>query len=479
MVYNINRLAGLLLLGFLVVTLGLVYWQVMRAPELMARPYNPRPIEAERRIRRGRILDRHGVELVGTDVDMEGKALRFYRYPPLVHVTGYHSLRYGATGLEGAYNARLRGETEEVERDLLTTLVDDLLHRPQVGQDIVLTIDLELQKVADDALGERRGAIVLLDPRSGEILALASHPYYNPNTLEEEWETLRDNPQKPLINRASQGLYPPGSSFKVVTLAAVLEEGLTSPQETFIDDTGRFVVQGFPILCNNHPGHTSFDLYHAFGYSCNVAFARLGLRLGGEKLLEYARRFGLGRAPDLDIPAEGGQLAGDLSLGGTLDDVEVASTAMGQGELIVSPLQMALAAAAIANGGIVPQPLLVLQPPSSGAWHFQSARHLQGTSRAVSPRTARQVGEAMVVVVREGTGQPAGLPGVQVAGKTGTAQITNGRMGEEEEPHAWFVGFAPADAPRYAIAVLVEHGGPGSKGAAPLARLVMEAALSK
>lgn len=458
MAYNINRLAALLLLGLVVVTLGLVYWQVVRAPELIARPDNPRPIEEERRIRRGRILDRRGVELVGTNVDVEGKALRFYRYPPLVHVTGYHSLRYGTAGLEGAYNARLRGEAEEKERDPLTALMDDLLHRPQTGGDITLTIDLKLQKVADDALGEWRGAIVLLDPRSGQILALASHPYYNPNTLDEDWETLRDNPEKPLINRASQGLYPPGSAFKVVTLAAVLEEGLTKPQETFIDDTGRFVVQGFPILCNNHPGRTSFDLYHAFGYSCNVAFAQLGLRLGARKLLEYAHRFGLGQAPHLDIPTAAGQLAGDLPL----NDIELASTAIGQGELIVSPLQMALVAAAIANGGIVPQPGLVLQPPE----HHSDA----SPSVAVSPRTAQQVGEAMVVVVREGSGRSARLSGVQVAGKTGTAQVERG------EPHAWFIGFAPADEPRYAIAVLVENGGPGSKAAAPLARIVMEAA---
>ncbi len=466
---NINRLAALLLLGLLVVALGLVYWQVIRAPELMARPDNPRPVEEERRIRRGRIFDRRGVELVGSNVDVEGRALRFYRYPPLVHVTGYHSLRYGTAGLEGAYNARLRGETEEKESDPLTALLDDLLHRPQTGEDITLTIDLELQKIADDALGERQGAIVLLDPHSGQILALASHPYYNPNTLDEDWDTLRDSPEKPLINRASQGLYPPGSTFKVVTLAAVLEEGLTTPTETFTDETGRFVVQGFPILCNNHPDCPSFDLYHALGYSCNVAFAQLGLRLGARKLLEYARRFGLGQAPDLDIPTEDGQLAGDLPL----DDVEVASTAIGQGELIVSPLQMALVAAAIANDGIVPQPRLVLRPSIEETRFFSKNLVSRGVSKAVSSRTAQQVGEAMVVVVQEGSGRSARLSGVQVAGKTGTAQVEN------EEPHAWFIGFAPAHQPRYAIAVLVENGGPGSKGAAPLARIVLEAALSR
>jgi peptidoglycan glycosyltransferase len=455
---NINRLAAALLAGFLVVAFGLAYWQLVRAPELWAREDNPRHLEIERRIQRGRILDRDGAELARTEMGPQG-ARRAYPYPPLAHVTGFWSLRYGTAGIEAAFNDDLRG---------LTSLWDRLLHRPQVGNDVVLTIDLGLQRVADEALGDQRGAVVLLDPRDGAVLALASHPAFDPNTLDQEWERLRADESKPLVNRATQGRYPPGSTWKTVTLAAALQEGLVFPGDVFDDGDAELIVEGFPIHCDNNPhGVNSFDLAHAYGYSCNLTFARLGLELGTKRYKEYAARFGLGQTPPLEIPTAVSQLANAPFIGRVL----LASTAFGQGELAVTPLQMALVAAAMANEGAIPQPHLlmrvqdregsVLREVETGIWQI-----------AVTSRVARLVGEMMVISVEEGWARGARLPGVQVAGKTGTAEVGGG-----VEPHAWFIGFAPADEPQYAIAILVENGGEGSRVAVPIARQVLEAAL--
>ena len=463
---NIRHLAILLIAGFLVIGLGLAYWQLVRAPELWAREDNPRHLEMERRIQRGRILDRDGAELARTEMGPQG-ARRVYPYPPLAHVTGFWSLRYGTAGIEAAFNDDLRGLTGQ---DAKTVLVDRLLHRPQVGHDVVLTLDLDLQRVADEALGDRRGAVVLLDPRDGAILALVSHPTFDPNTLDQDWERLKADPSSPLLNRATQGRYPPGSTWKTVTLAAALQEGLVFPGDVFDDGDAELIVEGFPIHCDNNPrGVNSFDLAHAYGYSCNLTFARLGLELGTKRYKEYALRFGLGQSLPLEIPTAVSQLANDPFM----DRVLLASTAFGQGELAVTPLQMALVAAAMANDGAIPKPHLlvrvqdregnVLREAETGIWQI-----------AVIPRVARHVREMMVVSVEEGWARGAKIPGVQVAGKTGTAEV-----GGETEPHAWFIGFAPADEPRYAIAVLVENGGEGSRVAVPIARRVLEAALSR
>ena len=455
---NINRLAAALLVGFLVVAFGLAYWQLVRAPELWAREDNPRHLEMERRIQRGRILDRDGADLACTEMGPQG-ARRVYPYPPLAHATGFWSLRYGTASIEAAFNDDLRGPT---------TLRHRLLHRPQVGHDVVLTIDLDLQRVADDALGDQRGAVVLLDPRDGAILALASYPTFDPNTLDQEWEELRADQSEPLINRATQGRYPPASTWKTVTLAAALQEGLVFPGDVFDDGDAELIVEGFPIHCDNNPrGVNSFDLAHAYGYSCNLTFARLGLELGTKRYKEYAARFGLGQPLPLEIPTAVSQLANDPFM----DRVLLASTAFGQGELAVTPLEMALVAAGVANEGAIPQPHLlmrvqdeegnVLREAETGIWQI-----------AVTPRVARQVGEMMILSVEEGWARGARIPGVRVAGKTGTAEVGGG-----VEPHAWFIGFAPADEPQYAIAVLVENGGEGSLVAVPIARQVLETAL--
>ena len=273
-------------------------------------------------------------------------------------------------------------------------------------------------------------------------------------------QALREAPGQPLFNRATQGLYPPGAIFNLVVMAAALEEELTTPDEVFQDKHGRADVGGTVVRCTNHPGLVALDLLQAAAYGCNVAFAQLSLRLGSHRLTNYAKAFGIDRAPGLEIPTVTGQLAGTLPLSSRM----LALTGFGQGETLVSPLQMALIAATVAADGQMPSPTLLLNQP-------RFARPV------ISPETARLIRQAMVWAVAEGSARQASIGGTTVAGKVGTAE-----GGGEAAPHAWFVGFAPAgtgETPRFAISVVVEHGGQGSQVAAPLAAQLLELALRR
>ena len=466
------HLASALLLGFLAVALVVPYWGWVRAPALTARADNPRRVEVERRWDRGRILDRDGVVLARTRLDSEGIAHREYPYPPLAPVLGYWSIRHGTAGIEQSFDEALHGRPLSLRDEL----VYRLLHRPFVGHDVVLTIDLALQRVADEALGDVRGAAVLLDARRGAILALASHPTFDPERIDAQFEALKADPRAPLLNRATQGRYPPGSTFKTVTLAAALEEGVTNPGEMFDDGAETLYVEGFPIRCDNNPrGVNRFDLAHAYAYSCNLTFARLGLELGSKRFKEYAARFRIGQEIPLEIPVATSQLANDPLL---MPPVLLASTAFGQGELLVTPLNMALVAAAIANDGAMPRPHLVQRVQTRDGEVLQTTQpEILGV--AVSAATAQQVREMMIISVRDGYARRARIDGAVVGGKTGTAQLG----GEDVEPHAWFIGFAQRadapDAPVYAVAVIVENGGEGSQVATPIAQRILAAAVSR
>lgn len=453
---NIHRTLNLILALFILVALWLGYWGVARAPELLAREDNPRRVEAEQRVQRGRVLDRHGEPLAWSEVNVEGYAERHYAGDWLAHAVGYYSLRYGVAGVEAAFDERLRGQ---VDRTAWETWRDALLHRPQIGQDVQLSLDATLQQAASKTLGQQAGAIVLLDTQTGELLALVSQPTFDPNRLDEDWDELSEAPGQPLFNRATHGLYPPGETLHLIVLAAVLEERLAVPEEIFRDDDGHKEVAGTTVYCNNHPGIATFDLLHAAAYGCQVTFAQLSLRLGSDSFADYAKRFGVGLAPELEIPTQEGQLASELPI----PPQTLARTGSGQGEALVSPLQMALVAATIANEGQMPRSTLSLhqtEPPKF----------------VVSQGTARLVRQAMTLAVAEGPARQAALPGVTIAGKVGTAEA-----GRENLPHAWFVGFAPAgpeEKPRFAIAVVVEHGGQGDDVAAPIGAQLLGLALA-
>lgn len=490
---NIQRLAGLSIFSFLILSFGLLYWQVVRAPELAARPDNPRLVEQSMRIQRGNIYDRQGRPLVLNEMGPGGFVVRRYLYPSLAPVTGFLNPILGPSGIENALDATLSGGPES---DLVGWLTKGLMSRPQKGADLILTIDLDLQEVADRAMGSSPGAVLAINPKTGAILALVSRPSFDPNLLvfhlegsswegehgrtQAFWEELKADAARPLLNRATQGLYSPGSTFKTVTLAAALESRVARPDTRFpmtllppnAEHPG-YWHQNEYVSCHNHPAPVeSLDLVGAYAWSCNVVFSELGLKLGSDAYQEYARRFGLEEKPPLEIPAEASRIARRSDFfKGAERLYALASTAMGQGELAVTPLQMALIVSAVANGGIVPKPHLVAAVRQADETTTYQASS-QGWKRAMAADTAAQVKEIMVASVDWGWAKSMALPGVKVAGKTGTAE-----HGGPGEPHSWFVGFAPADDPQVAIAVVKEFGGAGSAGAGPIARAVLAAAM--
>jgi len=333
----------------------------------------------------------------------------------------------------------------------------------QVGNDVYLTIDGRLQKAAAEALGDRVGAVVVLEPRTGEILALVSNPCFDTGKLASNWDTLVSDRDNPFLNRSIRGLYPPGSTFKIITLAAALESGRVSPAEKFADQ-GSLSVDGYTL---SNPGQTVYglvDLERALAVSSNVVFARLALLGGADLLTHYIRAFGLGTRLLSEIPAASGTVP-ELNA-----PQEVAACGIGQGRLLVTPLHMAVVTASVANGGVLVRPHLVR------GIYDASGRRLAGpryqARRVISQGTARYIAGAMLAVVDEGTGFRAGIEDLQVAGKTGSAENPAGAA------HAWFVGFAPAGDPELALAVMVENAGAGGRIAAPIARNIIEAGMT-
>ncbi len=464
MTRNIGRIAGFLIAMFALLTVGMTYWSVVRGPELTALPNNARTVLLEQQIRRGRILDRNGQVLADTKMTQDGPQ-RVYTYTSLAPVLGYFSSKHGVAGVEEAFNDDLRGFGGA---NPMGELRWRFLHQAPVGHDVTLTLDLKLQQVADSLLGDRRGAIVLMN-NDGEVLAMASHPTYDPNRLDETFAQLSANPAAPLLNRATQGRYPPGSTWKAFTLAAALDAGVTRPDQTFNDGAATLNVRGFPIRCNNNPqGVNTFDLGHAFGYSCNLTFARLALELGADRYTQYAGRFRADNDLPLEIPVIKSQIANkDLS-----DEVLLASTGFGQGELQITPIEMAMIGATVANDGKMPRPHLLKEVKDTSGKTIRGAQ--TGTlTTPISAQTAQQVRDIMGVAVKDGYASGARINNVQVGGKTGTAET-----GPNTAPHAWFLAVAPLDKQRrYIVSVIVENGGEGSVVAAPIAQKMLAAAV--
>jgi peptidoglycan glycosyltransferase len=461
---RIAQLGLVFVIGILAAALALGYWGAARAPALIARDDNPRRIERERRVRRGDILDRHGRPLVRSEPGPNGTWERVYLAPEAAPVVGYYSINLGTGGVEGAHDPEIRGQPESGHPGAsFERMRDDLLHRHSSGFPVTLTVDLNLQQVASQALGDRAGAVVLLDVRDGDILAMASHPTYNPNTLEADWPDLVRASNKPMLNRASQGLYPPGSIFQTVTLVAAIQERLADPTTVFTDDLGVILTVDPPISCPSDPPKDTFTLAEAYAWPCSVLFARLGLEMGGERLADYATQLGVGLPLDLPVEVSTGQLLER----GMWSDLLAGRTAMGQGEVLVTPLEMAIMMATVANDGLRPVPRLVL---AVGDRAIPSAGDPQQVLNTQVAQEARAVLAQSYQVGRRGTA----LGGADVAGAAGSAD--SGQPGAP--PHAWFVGYAPAADPRYAVVVIVEHGEYGWRVAAPIGVRVLEQATS-
>ena len=467
------------LFGALFVNLNVI--TLLQADELANHPANRRVIIQEYAIERGPIVV--GEQAVARSERTEVgqfRYLRTYPQPELyAHLTGYYSIVLQRSGLERALNEELTGRTTEVVAQNLGELLGGG-DRP--GNAVELTIDPVVQEAARDALAGREGAVVAIDPSTGGILASYANPTFDPNPLSshdtreinEAWAPLREDPDRPLVDRATGELYPPGSAFKIVVAAAALEAG-SDPARTFPNEAS-FDVPQTTLDISNPGGARCGDgdeatLQTAFRRSCNTVFARLGVELGDQALASQAQAFGFNRTPPLELPVVTSRIPGQQ------DIPAVAQSAIGQRDVRATVLQMAMLPATVVAGGQVLRPHLVetirdpdgriLRGADIGRWEA-----LPGDGRAISPRTAQQLRSLMVDAVAgpAATGSAAAIPGVEVGGKTGTAQTTPGAP-----PVAWFVGFA-GDEVAVAIAV-PDADGSGGAVAAPIARRVFEAAL--
>ena len=471
---TIGHVGLALTVAFAGLALGAGYWQVIRSPELTTDPGNPLVISAARNVVRGTIVDRYGKVLASNKRDPDtGQPYRVYSSDAFSGVIGYASRQFGTAGIERSFNAQLTGVSNG-------NPIGDALRKfeldPYDPQKLTLGISSRLQLAAVDGLGSDRGAVVMLDPRTGEIFALATTPTFdngavaNPNTAEKAFGALRVDKTQPLLNRATQGLYVPGSVFKIVTAVAGLGSGRITPATTFPQqpraEKDGLVVSGFRI--HEHPGvpSRSFDLTSATEWSSNIWYALAGLRTGGEELASFAGRMGFGSQIDVDLPTAASQVSGGgPGPGGFADEVELANASYGQAKTLVTPLQMALVASTVANGGILMRPHVVIATAGRGGIQAVAPSQI---GRVISPEDAAAIAAAMQRAVESSIGRQfttgAKVSGVPTAGKSGTAEL-----GGSGAPHSWFIGFAPVQNPRVAIAVIVERGGRGGQRAAPLA----------
>jgi penicillin-binding protein A len=478
----LRRLSVAVMLLFGLLLLNANYLQVVRADALHNDSHNPRLIAEEYSRERGPILVGGRPVARSVETDDRLKFLRTYSdgklYAP---ATGFYSLVYGASGIEQTDNSVLAGTDDSL---FVRRVIDLLTGTPPKGGSVALTLNPAAQKAAYDGLRKlnARGAVVAVDPSTGAILAMVSTPSYDPNdisghdpaTMRKNYDRLSTLKSRPMLNRALRQTYPPGSTFKLVTAAAALESGKYTPDSPVDNASQLKLPQSTAVLPNENGGPCTSGqatLTVALENSCNVAFGRLGLELGDDPLRTQAQKFGFDEAFEVPMRTVASRFPE------APDRPQTALSAIGQYDVRATPLQMAMIASAIANRGVLMAPYLVkdVQAPDFSVLDTTKPRSL-GT--AVSPQTAASLTQMMVKVVNEGTGTNGQLPGVQVAGKTGTAQQGGGRT-----PHAWFVSFAPADNdPQVAVAVLVEDGArqaeiSGNGLAAPIARAVMKAVL--
>jgi peptidoglycan glycosyltransferase len=474
----------------ILVLYGLLFLQLNRITLLEADGYSSHPANTRAIVRdfsepRGVIQTADGVVLaqsVETD-DSSFDRLRQYPQGPLYsHITGFFSFTFGSDGVERTYNTELTGRDLDI---VFQNLGDLLLERRPTGN-VTLTIPSQLQQIAAQALGERKGSVIAIDPRDGAVLAMYSWPTYDPNVLsahdqaavQAAREALVADPNRPLLARTYRERYFPGSTFKMVTAAAGLERGDVTPTSPVYPTISALDLPNTDRDLHNYGDSAcGGDLFRIIQISCNTAFAQMGLDVGAEAMAAEAGEFGFREAPPLDLPAVARSIFPEAAAF-ERDLPALAQSAIGQRDVQATPLQMALVAAAVANTGDIPVPHVMSEIRDDEgevvrSWEPETWRS------PLSDETADLLRQAMVGVVNGGTARSMQLPGVQVAAKTGTAELG----ADNESSHAWIVAFAPADAPRVAVVVIIEGApnlGPqtGGRVAAPVAKPLLEAALA-
>ncbi|HET9938553.1 MAG TPA: penicillin-binding protein 2 [Gaiella sp.] len=483
---QLTRVAWAAMALIVALVIGTTYWQTWARPGLAARQDNEIQRVQEFQVKRGLILAPERVLARNRPVKRGGRTLYFRRYPQgrlAAAVVGYSTVSRARAGLEKSLNGVLTGTGGNLA-NLVERQLDDLRNEPIVGDTVVTTLDLPAQQVALEQLGRRCGAVTAIDPRTGKLLVMASSPSYNPNLVENDFGKISSitadcRPAAPLVNRASQGLYPPGSIFKVVTASAALSSHRWEPSSTFVDP-GYCIAYGKRV--NNFDTSRPFgriDLATALQYSVNSVFCNIGKALGAKKILDQAKKFGFYERPPLETPESerypsGLYRNGDLWYPERNSDVDAGRMAFGQERMLVTPLQMAMVAGGIGNAGIVMRPFVVEKLVSPRGLTVDRTRP-ERLDRAVGPVDARDVQDMMVRAVQSGTGTAAQIPGYRIGGKTGTAET-----GVAGRNTTWFIAFAgrPGQRPEVAIAVVLENQSlTGGATAAPIARAVMEALL--
>lgn len=448
---------------FLVLVIYLTYFTVFQAPDIVNSTYNQRIWEKEEKVLRGTIYDRNGTILAESENE-GGKQKRIYPFDKLyAHTIGYNNRTYGKTNIELKFNGYL----------LKTQSVIEILKKEQgrennfsEGASLSLTLDHKMTKLAAQLMGKDNGSVVALNPVTGEVYCLYSNPSFNPNEGEmaKNWEALINQEDSPFFARATQGLYAPGSTFKVVTSAAGIKAG---HEDYTVEDEGKINVGGKEFNNAGGKAYGETDMENAIRVSSNVYFTSLAPKIGKNIFEETTRNFMITEKIPFDIDTNGSDLDFD-----SFDNAELASVAIGQGKLRVSPLHMALVASAIANDGSMMKPYLVEKAfYSDGTTAFNAKPEV--LSKPISRNDARRITEYMEKCVESGTGTAARVSGITVAGKTGTAENE-----KEGKTHAWFIGFAPADNPQIAICVMKEYSGRGGGSVcAPIASKIIKSAL--
>jgi penicillin-binding protein A len=467
----IARLFVVVVVLFAVLVAFTSRWTVFDAHALRDNPKNHRQLIEEQKIRRGLIRAGDDTVLARSLEQPDKSYVRTYPSGRLFsHAVGYSFVRQGRAGLERFYDDDLSGRSGD-----LGSLLDRLSGSEQQGDNLVTSLNPAAQRVALQQLGGRKGAVVALDPRTGAIKVMASVPGYDPNAVKNQqaFSALNKDSDAPLLNRTTQAGYPPGSTFKVVTAIAAIDSGRYTPDSRISGRNGK-TISGVPL--NNDQGESFGDitLTEALTKSVNTVFGEIGEKLGKAKMKTYMDRLGFGKPVEVDLPRDERAASGERKRGriipATNGAVDVGRVAIGQDKLTVTPLQMAMVASAVANGGKLMKPRLGDRIVDRDG---RTVRHLvpEEMSQVMSPQTASQVGAMMGQVVKEGTGTAAALQGIDVAGKTGTAEVDR-PCGPNQ---LWFIAFAPAQDPRVAIAATVECGtGFGGTVAAPIAKAVMQ-----
>jgi len=468
------------LFAFITICFGVLvgftsYWTVFDAQDLKEQRENKRPLFEAQQIKRGDILAADGSVIARSVPRGDGASKQYVRrYPngPLWgHPIGYNFAELGNSEFEKFHNSELIGENSE-----FTSILDEIRGRKQVGHDVLTSLDPVAQQTAVDLLAGRAGSVVAIEPSTGKIKAMVSEPPYDPNRIPEDSSEIFNDPASPIVNRAVQGQYPPGSTFKLVTATAALDSGAIDG-DSLINAPPSLNIQGSPLSNDFQQDFGDINVTTALTSSVNTFFAKLGQKVGEGTLYDYMDRFGFDSKPQIDLPDDQVAISGVFGEEGLLqpgEGVDIARIAIGQERLLATPIQMAQVASAIANDGKLMKPQI-----------WQEVRDVDGRtldtmdpsqqSDVMSEETAATLTEAMKAVVNEGTGTAAALSGVDVAGKTGTAEVPDQERCDGLPNQAWFVGFAPADDPQIAVAATVEcTDGQGGTVAAPIAAGVMQ-----